>query len=641
MIEVGTKAMRTVTFLPGYRKIDVERGTTILDAAQRAGLNINVVCGGQGKCGKCVVFIQSGRTEFDVQKYGRFFSDQELAKGACLACETFVQGDLHVIIPESTLIQEQKILVDGQDKPIELRPSVKKYYVELQPPSLSDPSPDLSRLLWGIQKSGGPIAEKMYAPLEVLRVIPGILRHSEWKVTGTIALVPGGYRLVDLQENDTSKRVYGAAVDLGSTTIVVYLWDLVTGKMVSIASNYNKQISCGEDILARVNFARKNGLDRLQALAVESINQALTAASNTAGIDREDIYEVVVAGNTVMTHMLLGIDPAYMIAEPYVPVVRRALSVASGRIGIACNPNGGLFLFPAVSDFIGGDIIADILACGMADREEISLLIDIGTNFEVVLGNREWMFACAGAAGPALEGGEVLFGMRANPGAIEKIAIDPVTLDPRYSTINGIRPRGICGSGLIDLLAGLLTACIIDRTGHINTGIDNPRIRKTAPFPEFVIVWARETDIGKDIVITENDIKNLIMSKASIHAACVTLMKQAGVTHKEVSTIYFAGAFGNYLDKKNATTIGLIPEIAIGQIKNIGNGAIAGANIALVNRRARKILDEIAYRIAYIELNAEPSFMDEYTSSTFLPHTDLTLFPMVQEQLESCRVRRG
>ena len=632
--------MRTVTFLPSYRKTEVESGTTILDAAQRAGLNMNVVCGGQGKCGKCVVFIQSGKTEFDRQKYSRFFSEAELKKGACLACETLVQGDLHVVIPESTLIQEQKILVDGQDKPIELRPSVRKYYVELQPPSLADPSPDLSRLLWGIQKTGGPVAEKMYAPLEVLREIPAILRHSHWEVTGTIALVPGGYRLIDLQENDTSMRVFGAAVDLGSTTVVVYLWDLVTGKVVSVASNYNKQISCGEDILARVNFARKNGLTKLQALAAESINQALTTASNAAGIDREDIYEVVVAGNTVMTHMLLGIDPAYMIAEPYVPVVRRALSVAASRIGITCNPNGGLFVFPAVSDFIGGDIIADILACGMAERDEISLLVDIGTNFEVVLGNKEWMFSCAGAAGPALEGGEVLFGMRANPGAIEKVTIDPVTLNPKFTTINGIRPRGLCGSGLIDLLAELLSCCVIDRTGRINTGITNPRIRKTAHFPEFVVAWAKETDIDKDIVITENDIKNLIMSKASVHAACVTLMKQAGVTRREIATIFFAGAFGNYLDKKNATIIGLIPETGFDQIKNIGNGAVAGANIALINRRSRKTLDEIAYKIAYIELNAESSFMDEYTSSTFLPHTDLTLFPGVQKMLETCRIHR-
>jgi uncharacterized 2Fe-2S/4Fe-4S cluster protein (DUF4445 family) len=632
--------MRTVTFLPSYRKIDVERGTTILDAAQRAGLNMNVVCGGQGKCGKCVVYIQSGKAEFDQEKYGRFFSPEELKKGACLACMTLVRGDLHVVIPESTLIQEQKILITGQDNPIELRPSVKKYYVELLPPTLSDPSPDLSRLLWGIQKSGGPVAEKMYAPLEVLREIPSVMRHSDWKVTGTIALVPGGYRLIDLQENDTSHRVYGAAVDLGTTTIVVYLWDLIAGKTVSVASNYNKQISCGEDILARVNFARKNGLTRLQALATESINQAITTAANTAGIDREDIYEVVIAGNTVMTHMLLGIDPAYMIAEPYVPVVHRALSVAAGRIGISCNPNGGLFVFPAVSDFIGGDIIADILSCGMADRDEISLLIDIGTNFEVVLGNREWMFACAGAAGPALEGGEVLFGMRANPGAIEKITIDPATLNPVYSTINGIKPRGICGSGLIDLLAEMLATCIIDRTGRFDTGRTNPRIRQGAHFPEFVVAWANETEINKDIVITENDIKNLIMSKASVHAACVTLMKEAGVSRNEISTIYFAGAFGNYLDKKNATIIGLIPEISFDQIRNLGNGAVTGANIALINRRARKTLDEIAFKIAYIELNAEPSFMDEYTSGTFLPHTDLTLFPHVQELLESCRIRK-
>ena len=625
--------MRTVTFLPSYRKIDVARGSTILDAAQKAGLNINVVCGGQGKCGKCVVYLQSGKTEFDQQKYGKFFTDDELKKGACLACETTVQGDLQVIIPENTLIQEQKILVEGRDTEIELHPSVRKYYVELQPPSLADPSPDLTRLLWGIQKRGGPVAEKVYVPLEVMREIPTLLRHSDWKVTGTIALVPGGYRLVDLQENDTSKRIFGAAVDLGSTTVVVYLWDLVSGTVLAVASNYNKQISCGEDILARVNFAKKNGLARLQSLATESINTALTSASNTAGIDREDIYEVVVAGNTVMTHMLLGIDPGYIIAEPYVPVVQRALSVAAGRIGITGNQNCGLFVFPAVSDFIGGDIIADILSCAMGEREEISLLIDIGTNFEIVLGNKDWMFSCAGAAGPALEGGEVLFGMRANPGAIEKITVDPITLSTTFSTINNVKPRGITGSGLIDLLA--------DRTGRINTSINNKRVRTGNHFPEFVVVFADETDIGKDIVITENDIKNLIMSKASIHAACVTLMKEAGVTRQDISTIYFAGAFGNYLNKKNATIIGLIPEIGLDRIKNIGNGAVTGANLALVNRRERKTLDDIAHRIAYIELNAEPSFMDEYTSSTFIPHTDLTLFPIVQKLLESCRLRKG
>jgi len=632
--------MPTVTFLPSYRKIEVERGCTILDAAQRAGLNVNVVCGGQGKCGKCVMFVLSGKTTFDLQKYSRFFNEEEIRKGACLACMTSVDGDIKVNIPESSLIQEQKILITQDEGAIEFRPSVRKFYVEMQPPTLTDPSPDLSRLLWAIQKSGGPVAEKMYAPLEVLRETPAILRHSDWKVTGTIALVPGGYRLIDLQENNTAARLYGAAVDLGSTTIVVYLWDLVTGKVAGIASNYNKQISCGEDILARVNFARKNGLAKLQALAVESINTALTAAADNAGIDREDIYEVVVAGNTVMTHMLLGIDPAYMIAEPYVPVVRRALSVAATRIGITCNQNCGLFAFPAVSDFIGGDIIADILACGMGEREEISLMIDIGTNFEVVLGNKEWMFSCAGAAGPALEGGEVLFGMRANPGAIEKVTLDPVTLQPSVTTINEVKPRGITGSGLIDLLAELLVAGVIDRTGRINTGIENPRVRKGTHFPEFVVVWEKETGIGKDIVITENDIKNLIMSKASIHAACVTLMKEAGVTRHEISTIYFAGAFGNYLNKKNATIIGLIPEIGIDHVKNIGNGAVAGANMALINRSKRKTLDEIAYRIAYIELNAEASFMDEYTSSTFLPHTDLTLFPMVQEILEESRNRK-
>src|SRR5271157_1414446 len=625
--------MRTVTFFPSYRKIDAPRGTTILDAAQRAGINMNVVCGGVGKCGKCVVFVQSGRTEFDRQKFGRFFTEEELKKGACLACVTTIQGDLQVFIPEGTLIQEQKILIDGIDTEIEFHPSVKKYYVELQPPTLADPSPDLSRLLWGIQKKGGPVAEKMYAPLEVMREIPALLRHSDWKVTGTIALVPGGYRLIDLQENDTSQRLYGAAVDLGSTTVVAYLWDLISGKVAAVASNYNRQISCGEDILARVNYAQKNGIEKLRTLGVESINAALTSASNAAGIDREDIYEVVVAGNTVMTHMMLGIDPGYIIKEPYVPVVQRALSVAAARIGITCNDNCGLFAFPAVSDFIGGDIIADILACGMSEKEEISLLIDIGTNFEVVLGNRDWMFSCAGAAGPALEGGEVLFGMRANPGAIERITIDPVTLEPVYATINNIKPLGVCGSGLIDLLAGLLKTCVVDRTGRINMGINNVRIRQGTHFPEYVIAWKGESGNGKDIVITENDIKNLIMSKASVLAACMILMKTAGVTKNDIATIYFSGAFGNYITKENAIIIGLVPEIPVSRIKNIGNGAIEGASMALVNRRKRKTLDEIAKKISYIELNSEPSFMDEYTGSSFLPHTDLSLFPGVEKML--------
>ena len=424
----------------------------------------------------------------------------------------------------------------------------------------------------------------MYAPLEVLREIPGILRHSEWKVTGTIALVPGGYRLIDLQENDTSKRLFGAAVDLGSTTIVVYLWDLVTGKVVGIASNYNRQISCGEDILARVNFARKNGLTKLQALAVESINTALTTAANNAGIDREDIYEVVVAGNTVMTHMLLGIDPAVHDRGALRP------GCPPGPLGCGkpdrdfLQPQLRALCFPGSQRFYRRRYHRRYPCLRNGRAEEISLLIDIGTNFEVVLGNREWMFSCAGAAGPALEGGEVLFGMRANPGAIERVTLDPVTLDPVISTINEIKPRGITGSGLIDLLAELLVAGVIDRTGRINTGIDNPRIRAGNHFPEFVVAWEKETDIGKDIVITENDIKNLIMSKASVHAACVTLMKEAGVSRREITTIYFAGAFGNYINKKNATIIGLIPEIGIDHVKNIGNGAVAGANIALINR---------------------------------------------------------
>jgi uncharacterized 2Fe-2S/4Fe-4S cluster protein (DUF4445 family) len=633
--------MPHVTFLPGYQKVHVPRNATILEAAQRAGLHMNVVCGGQGKCGKCVVYVKSGKVAFDRKKFALFFTEDEFNAGACLACQTHVKSDVRVELPPSSLVQEQKILIETRVSEIPFLPSVWKYALEMNPPNLSDTTPDLTRVLESVEKAGGPKASKIYAPLDVIRALPELLRLGNWNVTATVALVPGGYRLIGVDQGNSKPRLYGAAVDLGTTTIVAYIWDLNEGTVVATASNYNRQIGCGEDILSRVNYARTHGLESLQKLAAEGINEAIINAANSVGIDQDDIYEVVIAGNTVMTHLLLGIDPAYMIAEPYVPVVRRMLSTTTGRIGIRTAPASGIYTFPAVANFIGGDIIADILASGMAEKEEISLQIDIGTNFEVILGNSEWMLSCAGAAGPALEGGEVLFGMRANPGAIERVAIDPDTLDSTYETINGIPPHGICGSGLIDLLAELIRACVIDRTGNINMFIDHPRIRQGRHCPEFVVAWKAETGIGKDIVINERDIRNLIMSKAAILGACMTLLDSAGLTSPDIKTVYFAGAFGNYLNKENAIMIGLIPEVPLDAVVNIGNGAITGANIALLNKEQRKRLDQIAQKITYIELNAEPSFMDQYTGACFLPHTDLTLFPKVQKILEACRIRKG
>ncbi len=630
--------MPIVTFLPGFQKIEVREGESILTAAQKAGLSVNVVCGGIGKCGKCIMFLKSGRADFDRERYKEFFTSSEIEAGACLACKTYVIDDCQILVPERALIQAQQILMDTLGQTVDLRPPVWKFYLELSPPTLDNPITDLDRLLAGVHESGGPIEKRIYAPLELLRCIPAILRESGWNVTATIALVPGGYRLINLEKGNTTRKMYGVAIDLGTTTIVAFLRDLTTGQIMGVTSNYNRQISCGEDILSRVNYGKRGGFQKLQALAAESINLAIEKAANDVGVDTDDIYEVVIAGNTIMTHILMGINPSYMIKEPYVPVVRRALSTSASRIGLSVRPNGGVFIFPAVSDFIGGDIIADILASGMTQSSDISLMIDIGTNFEIVLGNNDWIFACAGAAGPALEGGEVLFGMRANPGAIEKITIDPSTLEPTIHTINNQDPEGICGSGLIDILAELLRACVIDRNGRINTAIKNPRIRQGSYYPEYVIVFKEKTGIKKDIVITENDIKNLIMSKASTLAACTILMNQAGITRMDIKTLYFAGGFGNYINKDNAVTIGLIPEVPIDTIKNLGNGAVEGANMALLDRKTRKVLDEIAEKIGYIELNAEPSFMDEYTRSAFLPHTDLSLFPMVEKALELCRI---
>ncbi|MDD1675480.1 MAG: 2Fe-2S iron-sulfur cluster-binding protein, partial [Methanomicrobiales archaeon] len=317
--------MPVITFLPSHRKVEVEKGTTILEAAQKANLNMNVVCGGQGKCGKCVVYRKNGEAEFDQEKYRMFFTPEELCRGASLACRTHALGDLSIEIPDSTLIQEQKILEESMGVEVVVLPSVTKYYAEMTPPTLEDPSPDLTRLLWRIEKQGGPPVRKIFAPLPILKELSRTLRENEWKVTATVAIVPGGYRLIHIEGGDTRSRLYGAAVDLGTTTIVVTVRSLVDGTIMGVASNYNRQISAGEDILSRVNFARKTGLSRLQRLAAESINIALHSACEAANIDSDDIFELEIAGNTVMTHLLLEIDPEYMIAEPYVPVVRRSI----------------------------------------------------------------------------------------------------------------------------------------------------------------------------------------------------------------------------------------------------------------------------------------------------------------------------
>ncbi|HII76480.1 MAG TPA: 2Fe-2S iron-sulfur cluster binding domain-containing protein, partial [Methanolinea sp.] len=299
--------MPTVTFLPSFRKVEIAKGRTILEAAQKAGFHVNVVCGGQGKCGKCKVIVKSGHTEFDHEQYESILSAAEVEDSVCLACQAKVIDDLRVVIPDATLVQEQQILVDSGEIPTALNPAVWKYFLTLVPPSLDDQSPDLTRLLWEIEKSGGPQERAIYAPLDVIRRIPRVLRESGWKITATVALVPGGYRLIHVEKGDTASHIYGAAVDLGTTTIVVYIRNLADGHIMGIGSSYNHQISCGEDILSRVTYAKSGGgLAKLQSLAVDSINAALTEASNSAGIDREDIYEVVVAGNTIMTHILMG-----------------------------------------------------------------------------------------------------------------------------------------------------------------------------------------------------------------------------------------------------------------------------------------------------------------------------------------------
>jgi len=616
-----------ILFQPSGRRVHADYGVTILECAREAGTLIESVCGGRGECGKCKVIVSrtteglSGITEAERSH----FTPREIEEGCRLACQARIVGDAVVNVPVESVAVEHKIVTGGIEEVIALEPLVEVIHISVPPPDITDQRSDLTRL---IDKLRDQIGKALKCDLGVLRTLSETLRRSDWEAS----VVVWDDEIVDVRPAKDEK-LFGIALDIGTTSIAGYLVDLKNGKTVAVSARPNPQIMYGDDVISRIDYAdqHEDGLEKLKSAVVDGVNKIIEDLCTSAGIENTDVSDMVVVGNTAMHHFFLGLDLKHVALSPFVPVTQDLISVKAKEIRIDINPNSYVSYLPLIAGFVGADVIGDVLASGIYESEKLSLLIDIGTNGEIVLGNTNGLVACSCAAGPAFEGAHIKHGMRAAPGAVEKVTVDPKTGEVSYKTVGDTKPVGICGSGLVDAVANLLQAGIISPSGRFNLTMENPRLRGTPP--EFVIAWAGETSTNNDIVITQKDIRELQLAKSAIYTGAAILMKRMGVSTQDVDGIYLSGAFGNYVNPNSALAIGLLPDIDPRKIYSIGHGAGLGAKFALKSKVLREKTRDIARRIRYVELCADPNFKEEFINAGYFPNRDLSRFPNVRRKL--------
>ncbi|MFA5313302.1 MAG: ASKHA domain-containing protein, partial [Methanomassiliicoccales archaeon] len=568
-----------VRFFPKNVDVTLDEPATILEAAFTAGVEINSACGGKGDCGRCKVLVEGKADPRPSDK----ISKEDWNRGWRLACKTTLSGDAAVFVPEGSRVEDLQIFESFTAGEVsEVSPLTTAEYIEVPPPTLDDNRGDVERLCAALGLDDGAL----HIQLDMLRYLPKIVRDSGWRITAMVDRADHP-TLLDINNWDTSGRNFGIALDIGTTTVVLALVDLSTGKVVAQASDYNKQIMCGEDVLARIAYAEDGGLERLRQLILESIDYLISQVvilsevcrPDSKKVCREEVTAMAIAGNTTMVHLLMGLHPKQIRYQPYVSVTNVPPVYKAKELDIKIHPEAPIYFVPGRASYVGGDIVADVISSGMHLTDRVSLLIDVGTNGEVVLGNKDWMVSCSCSAGPAFEGGEVASGMRAMTGAIEKISIDK-DLNVTYSTIRNDKPRGICGSGLIDAVSEMFTRGIIDKKGKIQLA-EGERVRDTGDGKEFVIafsketketavslamkaksgIWGAKTVQGKEITITDGDILNIIRTKAALYAACDVLLESMDMRFEDVEKVYIAGGFGNYIDVEKAINIGLLPDI--------------------------------------------------------------------------------
>ena len=613
-----------VVFQPGGERATVAEDGTVLDAARAAGVRVNTACGGDGLCGKCKVIVRRGSVW---RPSTALLTPEDVQQGYTLACKAHIQGDAVIEVPAPARVQGGRILVDSAAAvpPGTGDPLVRKVHLRLAPPTIQNSAADYERVCTAVRKATGH--EHISAGGRVLQSMHDVLQSASWEVTATVADAGPVAELLQLEPGDTTRRYYAVAVDIGTTTVAAALLDLRTGQTVDTAATYNSQMACGDDYIRRIIYAETHdAFERMQRLVVDDINGLITALAGRAGIDVSDITGVLCCGNTAMIHFLLKLPPQPIRRAPYVPVATFVPPLHASDVGLQVHPGGMLWCLPGVAAYVGSDVAAGAVAIGMDETDGTWLFIDVGTNGEVVLGNREWMVCCSASAGPAFEGGGVACGMRAERGAIEHVRIAR-HLHTCYSvvlkTIGDAPPRGICGTGLIDALAQMREAGILDRAGHLQPDHPCGRIRTGDSGYEFVLAPRSEpADDGRDVVLTQADIDNLIRSKAAVYAAAATLVKAVGVPFSEIDRIVLAGGFGSYLDPHNAIMLGLLPPVPADRVSFAGNTSLAGAKLALCSKTALRRIEQVARRMTYLDLMTDPTYMEAFQAACFIPHTN-------------------
>lgn len=602
--------MAKVTFLPTNKSVEVLNGDTIFQAALAVGVQIESTCGGKGTCGKCKVQISSDKRASRIDLDQNFLSEVERAAGWVLACQYKVNEDLTVKLSEQKDAFKRKTDLEQQN-PIELAPSIQKYTLQLRKPTVEDQTPDWERLIAALDRINIRFNPRIAANL------PQVLHQAEFKVTAVLE----GDSILAVEQGDTRDRGYGLAIDIGTTTAVVYLMDLYKGNVVDSGAVTNPQHVFGADVISRITYASKgpNQLRQLQKSVTEGLNTIIAHLCQNNGVSQKEIYQAVVVGNTTMSHLFLGIDPTYLAPAPFIPVFRKAVQVEARDLGLNILETGQVVVLPNVAGYVGADTVGVMLAAKVDQLPGFTLALDIGTNGEMILAGQNRILTCSTAAGPAFEGAEIKHGMRAAEGAIEGVDI---TEDVHLVVIGGTKPQGICGSGLIDAISEMAKAGVIDETGRLATQpkemeelapLLQKRVRKTERGGgEFVLAWAQDTVTGEDIVLTQKDIRELQLAKGAMRAGAQVLMTEMGIDQDQLDRILLAGAFGNYIKKESALGIGLLPPIPIDKIRAIGNAAGEGAKMALLSTVERTRATELADQAEHIELSTRKDFQEEF-----------------------------
>ncbi|WP_297132135.1 corrinoid activation/regeneration protein AcsV [Terrisporobacter sp.] len=642
--------MAKVFFKSHNKEVQCEVGENLLDLARKADIFIDAPCNGSQSCGKCKVKLLDGKCDTEKNIH---ISDDEWEQGYILACATKVTEDIVVDVPSKLSSSMHGMKIEGSDKKVDkdlfdrakkliddnglsYSTNIEKRYIELEEPSLDDNISDVDRLERQVRQDFG--IDGIDFRLDILRKMPKVLRENNFKVTLTYVKKRNKITILNIESGNKEGELYGLAIDIGTTSVVVCLVNLITNEIIEKTSSGNSQIRYGADVINRIVFAvRKDNLEIMRKAIVEdTLNPLIESIYEKTGIDKNNVIRAVISGNTTMSTLFLGIYPDYLRLEPYIPPYLKSPRLMGEDVGLNINQSALIYLSPNVASYVGGDITAGVLSAGIWASEENTLFIDLGTNGEIVFGNKDFMMCCACSAGPAFEGGGISCGMRASAGAIEKVSIDKDTLEPKLTIIGEGNPIGICGSGIIDLICQMLLKGVIDRRGKIQKGLDNRRVRfNEHEIGEYVLAFKDDYEgLENDLVVNEVDIDNFIRAKGAIYSGASVLLESLGMDFEVIDKVYIAGGIGNNLDIENSILIGLLPDVDRSKFKYIGNSSLVGSYLALISSDAKHKLEEIGSQMTYVELSVYPTYMDEFVSACFLPHTNIDSFPTVKEILE-------